>query len=335
MSKAIFLKAGGGYDNLFQDTLQPPKPSDGEVLVRVKANSLNYHDFAVVSGVWGPTEIRIPMADGAGVIEELGPNVSDFKTGDEVCSTFFPTWQSGPPKVQGFDTVPGDGVDGYARELATVSTNAITMAPKGWTSIESSTITTAGLTAWRSLFEDFKLSDEHTILIQGTGGVSIFALQLAKSVGAKVIATTSSDEKIERLKKMGADFCINYKKNTNWSKIVLDYTNGEGVDHIIEVGGPDTLSQSIEAIKVGGHISVIGILTGLEGSLNFVNALIKQVRLQGVLVGSREHQSNLISHINQNPFKPVIDKAFPLEQMADAFRYQESNKHFGKICLEI
>jgi len=154
-------------------------------------------------------------------------------------------------------------------------------------------------------------------------------------VGARVIATSSSDKKIARLTDLGADLCINYKKNADWSKIILDYTNGSGVDHVIEVGGPDTLSQSIDAVRVGGHISVIGILTGLEGNLNFVNALIKQVRLQGVLVGSRTHQQNMVKFIDQNQFQPIVDKVFAVEEMGSAFKYQETNQHFGKICLEI
>jgi NADPH:quinone reductase-like Zn-dependent oxidoreductase len=335
MSKAIFLKPGGGYDKIYTGKSEPAMPKEGEVVVRFKANSLNYHDFAVVSGMWGPTETRIPMADGSGIIEEVGPNVNDLKIGDSVCSTFFPGWLDGPPNVVGFSTVPGDGVDGYARELATLPSNSLTKSPQAWTSLEASTITTAGLTAWRSLFEDFQLSKEHTVLIQGTGGVSIYALQLAKLVGARVIATSSSDKKIERLTELGADLCINYKKNADWSKIVLDYTNGSGVDHVIEVGGPDTLSQSIDAVRVGGHISVIGILTGLEGNLNFVNALIKQVRLQGVLVGSKTHQQNMVKFIDQNQFQPIVDKVFAVEEMASAFKYQETNQHFGKICLEI
>jgi len=173
------------------------------------------------------------------------------------------------------------------------------------------------------------------LLIQGTGGVSIFALQFAKAVGAQVIATSSSDEKIEKLKSLGADYCINYKKDTKWSEQVLDFTRGFGVDHIIEVGGPGTLGESINAIKVGGHISVIGILTGIEGSLDFVNTLIKQVRLQGVLVGNRAQQQRMIEFINKKKIFPIIDRTFKLEEIVTAFKYQETNQHFGKICLKI
>ncbi|RML32306.1 Oxidoreductase, zinc-binding protein, partial [Pseudomonas syringae pv. maculicola] len=180
------------------------------------ANSLNYHDFAVVTGMWAPTEKRIPMADGAGVVTAVDEGVSEFKVGDSVVSTFFPEWISGEPLVEGFVTVPGDGVDGYAREQVTARATSFTRAPLGYSHAEASTLTTAGLTAWRALMVDDSLKAGDTVLVQGTGGVSIFALQFAKMVGATVIATSSSDEKLERLQAMGADHLINYRKDSNW-----------------------------------------------------------------------------------------------------------------------
>lgn len=335
MTRVIYLKAGGGYDSVFLGNEKVSDPKPDEVQVHLYANSLNYHDFAVVSGVWGPSEQRVPMADGAGEIIKVGSKVKDLKIGDHVCTTFFPNWLDGEPNVDGFQTVPGDGVDGYAREIVNIPPNALTKTPRNWTYEQASTLTTAGLTAWRALFEDFNLTEKHTILIQGTGGVSIFALQFARSVGAKVIATSSSDEKIQKLKSLGADYCINYKKHSKWSEGVLSYTKGRGVDHIIEVGGPETLSESINSVKVGGHISVIGILSGLQGDLNFVNALLKQVRLQGVLVGNRAQQLRMIEFINEKQIFPIIDRTFKLEEIVSAFKYQESNQHFGKICLKI
>ena len=335
MTRAIYLKAGGGYDNVFLGNQDIPDPMNDEVKIRLHASSLNYHDYAVVSGVWGPSEQRIPMADGAGEVIKVGGAVKDLKVGDRVCTTFFPSWLDGKPNVQGFETVPGDGIDGYARELVNLKTAALTLAPDQWTHEQSATLTTAGLTAWRALFEDYDLTEKHTVLIQGTGGVSIFALQFAKSIGAKVIATSSSDEKIKKLKTLGADYCINYKQNSKWSEEVLSYTKGQGVDHVIEVGGPETLGESINSVKVAGHISVIGILSGLQGNLDFVNALLKQVTLQGVLVGSRSQQERMITYINQVKFFPIIDRVFELEDIVSAFQYQETNQHFGKICLKI
>jgi len=212
--------------------------------------------------------------------------------------------------------------------------SSFTKAPKLWTHLESSTLTTAALTAWRALFEDVHITKSDTILIQGTGGVSIFALQFAKMIGAKVIATSSSDDKIKRLYELGADHCINYKKTSEWGAAVLDWTNGQGVDYVVDVGGPNTINHSLTACKVNGHISFIGILSGLDGKLDMINLLLKQIKIQGVLVGSRQHQLNMINAINQHQFKPVIDTVFPFESLIDAFKYQESNQHFGKICIQ-
>ncbi|WP_029147863.1 NAD(P)-dependent alcohol dehydrogenase [Methylophilus sp. 5] len=335
MSKAIIVQPGGGYQNVTIGSREAAAPKAGEITVRLHANSLNYHDFAVVSGMWGPTEPRIPMADGAGEVVAVGAGVSEFKVGDAVVSTFFPTWQSGVPHVEGFATVPGDGIDGYARELVTASVASFTLAPKGWGHLASSTLTTAALTAWRSLMADDHLKAGDTVLVQGTGGVSIFALQFAKLAGATVIATSSSDAKLEKLSALGADHVINYKSTPQWGTLAHEMSGGRGVDHIVEVGGPATLEQSMLAARVGGHISVIGILTGLAGDFPLVTALIKQLRLQGVLVGNREQQQAMVKAINANGMQPVVDKVFAVEEMVQAFQYQETNQHFGKICLQI
>jgi NADPH:quinone reductase-like Zn-dependent oxidoreductase len=260
--------------------------------------------------------------------------VTEFKVGDSVVSTFFPTWISGEPIVDGFSTVPGDGIDGYAREYVTTSLNAFTKAPKGWSHVEASTLTTAALTAWRALTGFNKVKAGDSVLLQGTGGVSIFALQFAKMMGAKVIATSSSDEKLARLKVMGADHVINYKTEANWGARAKVLNGGIGVDHVVDIGGGETLEQSLAAVRIGGQISLIGILSGQTCELNLVNAFIQQVRLQGVLVGSRTQQQEMIKAIEANQMKPVIDKIFSLDAIVDAFEYQESNRHFGKICLE-
>ncbi|WP_286978258.1 NAD(P)-dependent alcohol dehydrogenase [Pseudomonas sp.] len=334
-NKTIYVEAGGGYDKVVERDSEVRAPQAGEISVRLHANSLNYHDFAVVSGVWGPTEDRIPMADGAGVVTAVGAGVDEFKVGDNVVSTFFPQWVDGRPHVLGFTTVPGDGIDGYAREQVTASVNSFNLAPNGWSHAEAATLTTAGLTAWRSLMDDGALQPGDTVLIQGTGGVSIFALQFAKMAGATVIATSSSDEKLKRLSDLGADHVINYRKDPKWGETALKLTGGYGVDHVIDVGGPATLEQSMAAARVGGQISVIGILGGVTGNLAFVPALIKQLRLQGVLVGSRAQQQAMVRAINANGMHPIIDRHFPLSEIVEAFRYQESNQHFGKICLDI
>jgi NADPH:quinone reductase-like Zn-dependent oxidoreductase len=332
-SKAIYVQPGGGYDKVEVSTCEAPAPKAGEITVQLHASSLNYHDFAVVSGMWGPSERRIPMADGAGEVVAVGAGVSEFKVGDNVVSTFFPDWLDGQANVEGFGRVPGDGIDGYAREQVTAAATAFTLAPQGFSHAEAATLTTAGLTAWRTLMSDDHLKPGDTVLVQGTGGVSIFALQFAKLAGATVIATSSSDAKLERLKALGADHLINYKSTPAWGEKARELTGNRGVDHVIEVGGPATLEQSMIAARIGGHVSLIGILTGVAGQLPLVQALVRQIRLQGVLVGSRAQQQAMVRAIDANGLRPVVDKHFELEQIVEAFRYQESNRHFGKICL--
>lgn len=333
--KTIYVQPGGGYHNVTIGHSLAAVPRVGEITVRLFASSLNYHDFAVVSGMWGPSEPRIPMADGAGEVIAVGEDVSEFAVGDHVVSTFFPDWLSGEPMIEGFASVPGDGIDGYARETVTARATSFTHAPKAWSHAEAATLTTAGLTAWRSLMADGSLKPGDSVLVQGTGGVSIFALQFAKLAGATVIATSSSDEKLERLKSLGADHVINYRSTPNWGEKVRELTDGRGVDQVIEVGGPSTLEQSMLAARIGGHISVIGILTGVAGELGIITALTRQLRLQGVLVGSRAQQQDMIRAIDASDMRPIIDKHFALEDIVEAFRYQETNQHFGKICLDI
>ncbi len=332
-SKAIYVQPGGGYDKVEVGTCEATAPGVGEITVRLHASSLNYHDFAVVSGMWGPAERRIPMADGAGEVIAVGSGVSDFQVGDSVVSTFFPDWLDGEANVEGFARVPGDGLDGYARGHVTALATAFTRAPKGFSHAEAATLTTAGLTAWRALMSDDHLKPGDTVLVQGTGGVSIFVLQFAKLAGASVIATSSSDAKLERLKALGADHVINYTRTPAWGEKVRELTDNRGVDHVIEVGGPATLEQSMIAARIGGHVSLIGILTGVAAQLPLVQALVRQIRLQGVLVGSRAQQQAMVRAIEANGLRPVVDKHFELEHIVDAFRYQESNRHFGKICL--
>jgi NADPH:quinone reductase-like Zn-dependent oxidoreductase len=306
----------------------------GEIRVRIHASSLNYHDYGVAKR-GGPKHVgRILMADGAGVVEVVGEGVTEFKVGDHVVSTFFPTWLEGQPTESDFSTVPGDGVDGYACEVVVRPTSWFTHAPKGFSHAEASTLTTAGLTAWRSLVGDGLLKAGDTVLTLGTGGVSIFALQIAKAMGAIVVVTSSSDEKLARAKALGADHTINYKSDPEWARTVQTWSNGRGVDHVIELGGPGTLPQSIAATRVGGQISLIGTLTGAGGQVPTAALMIRQIRLQGLIVGSRLQQQQMVRGLDATAVRPVIDRRFPLEGLADAFRYQESREHFGKICIE-
>lgn len=274
------------------------------------------------------------MADGAGAVEEVGAAVTDFSVGQHVVSTFFPTWLDGEPTEGDFSTVPGDGVDGYAREVVVRPATWFTHAPDGFSFAEAATLTTAGLTAWRALIGDGHLKAGDTVLVLGTGGVSMFALQFAKAMGARVVVTSSSDEKLARARQLGADHTINYRSVSDWGDAVTHWSGGVGVDHVIELGGPGTLAQSIRAARVGGHISLIGTVTGYAGQLPTAAMMIKQIRLQGLIVGSRRQQQQMIRGLAATGLRPVIDRTFPLEELTAAFRYQESGRHFGKICVE-
>ncbi len=333
--RVIQLSKPGGLDQLqLVERDAPGAPGPGEIRVRIRASSLNFHDYGVVSGRMPTEDGRIPMSDGAGTVEAVGDGVSAFTVGDHVVSTFFPLWLDGEPPVADFKTTPGDGVDGYAREEVVRPATWFTHAPKGFSHAEAATLTTAGLTTWRALVVDGGIKAGDTVLVLGTGGVSIFALQFARLMGARVIATSSSDEKLKRLREMGADHTINYKRDENWGQTVLDLTEGRGVDHVIEVGGPGTLPQSITACRIGGHIALIGVLTGRAGEVPTAALMAKHQRLQGLIVGSRRHQMDMVRAIDAIGLKPVIDRSFALEDIADAFRHEESGAHFGKICLE-
>ena len=333
--KSITLSSPGGLERLkLNNSAEPGAPGPGQIRVRIHACSLNYHDYAVVVGAIPTEDQRIPMADGAGVVEAIGGGVSEFEVGDHVVSTFFPEWLTGPAPIDHFSTTPGDGQDGYAREQVVRPANWFTQAPKGYTHAEAATLTTAGLTAWRALVVNGGLKAGDTVLTLGTGGVSVFALQFAKLMGARIISTSSSDEKLERLTALGADHTINYKTTPAWGARVQELTDGVGVDHVIEVGGPGTVPESIDAVRIGGHIALIGVLTGRAGDIPTAKLMAKQARLQGLIVGSRAHQQEMIRAIEVSGMHPVLDRSFALEEIAEAFRHEESGKHFGKICLE-
>ena len=334
--KTISLKSPGGLDQLKLQEIEPPgEPGPGEIKVRVRASSLNFHDYAVVAGLIPTEDGRIPMSDGAGTVEAVGEGVTEFAPGDSVVSTFFPHWLTGPANIGNFVTTPGDGIDGYAREQVIRPSHYFTRAPSGYSHAEAATLTTAGLTAWRMLVVDGGVKAGDWVLTLGTGGVSIFALQFARMMGARVIATSSSDAKLKRLRELGATHTINYKAEPDWGKKVKTLTDGRGVDHVIEVGGPGTLPQSIEAVKLGGHIALVGVLTGRSGEIPTAKLMAKQARLQGIIVGSREHQLDMIRAIEANNMHPVIDRHFALNELSEAFRHQEAGRHFGKICLDL
>jgi NADPH:quinone reductase-like Zn-dependent oxidoreductase len=334
--RALRLAAPGGLENLVvTEMADPGAPGPGEIRVRIHASSLNYHDLGVVSGRSRAADGRIPMSDGAGVVEAVGEGVREFAPGDAVVSCFFPHWLDGEPAIADFSQTPGDGIDGYAREVVVTPATHFTRAPRDYSHLEAATLTTAGLTAWRALVVNGGLKAGDVVLALGAGGVSIFALQIAKAMGATCIITSSSDEKLARARGLGADFIINYRETESWAKAALEFTEGRGVDHVVEVGGAGTLPQSIEACRIGGHISLIGVLTGRSGEIPTSSLMRRQQRLHGLIVGNRKHQQEFVRALEATGIRPIIDRAFPLEQTADAFRYEMSGKHFGKIGLEI
>jgi NADPH:quinone reductase-like Zn-dependent oxidoreductase len=333
---AVRVGNPAGLDNLLAGPLDDPgAPGPGEIRVRLAASSLNYHDYAVVMGMIPSAPGRIPMSDGAGTVEAVGKEVTAFKPGDAVVSLFFPEWDDGAVSGNGFTRVPGDGVDGYARSVVVTPASWFTRAPAGYNHAEAATLTCAGLTAWRALFCDNAIKPGDTVLVQGSGGVSVFALQFAKAAGARVIATSSSGEKLERLRELGADETINYKKVAAWGAKALELTGGGGVDCVVEIGGSGTLDQSMIATRVGGHVALIGVLAGYAGPVSTVTLMAKNLRVQGLTVGSRAQQLAMIAGIEANGIKPVISDRFPLERLGDAFRHQESGQHFGKIVVDI
>jgi NADPH:quinone reductase-like Zn-dependent oxidoreductase len=335
--RAIVLKDGIGIDHLHLETRDVPKAGPGEIVVRLKAASLNYRDLATVSGFGrtGPGAPVVPLSDGAGEVVEVGAGVTRVKAGDFVCPLFFQTWLAGGPTLAGLSAPLGSPLDGCAQDYIKLSAEGVAKAPRNYTAEEAATLPCAALTAWRALVVEGNIKPGDTVLAQGTGGVSIFALQFAKAAGARVIITSSSDEKLERARALGADATINYKKTPDWAKEARKLSSGLGVDHVVEVGGADTLPQSFMAARIGGHIAVIGLLSGLVKDVNVAAIFSQNLKISGITVGSRAHFEDMVRAIEQSDIHPVIDKRYPLEEARAAFTTMQGASHFGKIVLNI
>jgi NADPH:quinone reductase-like Zn-dependent oxidoreductase len=331
--KVAAVRAPGGLDRIAIEERQAPVARTGEILMRVRASSLNFHDFAVVGGMIRVADGRIPMSDGAGEVVSAGDGVTAWSAGDHVLSTFFPNWASGGPTLARLSGVPGDHADGFAAEYVALPATAVTRVPKGWSFAEAATLPCAALTAWRALIVEARIKPGDVVLTQGTGGVSIFAVQFAKAAGATVIATSSSPEKLEHLRSLGADHLINYREDPNWGASAAALCGG--VHAVVEIGGAGAMGQSIHACRIGGHISLIGVLAGVSGEIPTALAMTKNVTIKGVTVGSIEDQSNMIAAIEVAGLRPVIDSTYPLDDISRAFAHQISQKHIGKICLAI
>ena len=326
-----------GLENLVLTDRDEPRPDPHEVVVRFHAVSLNYRDVMFCKGVYKPDARfpAVPLSDGAGEVVAVGENVSRWKIGDRVCPIFMQGWWEGaltPRKAR--TSLGGGDVDGVLRECAAFNENGLVQIPEHLTYEEASTLPCAAVTAWHALVDFGKLKAGATVLTLGTGGVSTFAVQFAKLHGARVIATSSSDEKISRVLGLGADESINYKRTPDWDKEVFRLTDKAGVDHVVEVGGAGTLPKSLNAVRTEGKISVIGVLAGGSG-LDPVRLLMKSVCLQGIFVGSRQMFEDMNRAIALSGLRPVIDRTFPFERVREALEYMESGSHFGKIVLTI
>lgn len=326
-----------GIDKLALVERDTPEPGPNEVLVRMRAASLNYRDMMVVSGTYNPRMKlpAIPFSDGAGEVVAVGDAVSKWKIGDRVCSTVIPGWIDGEPSAEKSKTaIAAGGADGILREYAVFNEEAIVGVPEHLSFDEAATLPCAAVTAWNALVVSGKIKAGDTVLTLGTGGVSIFALQIAKHFGARVISTSSSIEKLETVRQLGADEAINYREREDWDKAVLELTDGRGVDHVVEVGGTGTLTKSVKSVRVGGHIALIGALD-MAGEFNPVPIFMKGIRVQGIFIGSREMFEGLNAMMAASKIKPVVDRVFDFSEACEALKFMESGSHCGKIVIKI
>jgi NADPH:quinone reductase-like Zn-dependent oxidoreductase len=324
-----------GLDAFTVQDVDIPKPGPHDVLVRVRANSINFRDLRVAQGLYDPRMPlpRVPLSDGAGEVTEIGSGVTRFQTGDRVAAIFMQTWINGLPAERYMASALGGAIDGMLSEYVVLPEEGLVRIPEHLSFEQAATLPCAAVTAWNALFHESRIKPGETVLAQGTGGVSLFALQFARMAGARVIATSSSDEKLARVSELGAHGTLNYKDTPDWSRSVKQLTGGKGVDHIVEVGGAGTFTQSMRAIRVGGHIDVIGVLSGVSAEIPMAMILQKSIQVHGIYVGSREMFEGMNRAIELHHLKPVIDQVFPAAEIGKALEYMESGRHFGKIVL--
>jgi len=336
--RALKVEAPWGIDTIQVVEAPDPAPGPGEVLVRMRAVSLNYRDMLMVAGMYGRAPSGAgaitPFSDGCGIVEAVGPGVTRVQPGDRVATMFFQRWISGPPNLDKLSSSLGSPIPGAGRELAVFSQEGLSKVPDFLTDQQVATLPCAALTAWRALFEDGDLRPGDMVVLQGTGGVSIFGLQFAHAAGLRTLITSSSDEKLERAKGLGADHRVNYRQTPEWSGPVREATAGVGADLIIEVGGGGTIEQSMKAIRIGGHVAIVGVVGGLGGPFNTAGLIANSARVQGLSVGSRDMFEAMCRFIELKKIAPVVDKVFAWTDVAAAFKAMQGGEHFGKIVLE-
>ena len=330
------IQSALGIDALTVTERDEPTPAPNQVIVRVRAVSLNYRDLSAVKGKTPNLSLPlVPMSDGAGEIVAIGAEVSRVKVGDRVAGIFMQSFLDGELIEEYRASALGGALDGMFAEYVALDEQGVVQIPAHLSFEEAACLPCAGVTAWNALVTVGSIKSGDTVLVLGTGGVSLFALQFALAAGARVIATSSSDEKLERMRKLGASEGVNYRTTPEWGERVRELTDGRGVDHVVEVGGAGTLNQSLKAVRASGLVSLIGVLTGGSAEINTANILAQNIRVQGIYVGSRRMFKEMNRAIEINKIKPVIDRVFEFEEAQVAFRYMEAGAHFGKIVVRV
>ncbi len=329
-----------GLENLRLTEVEPSAPGPGEVAVDVRAFSLNYRDLLVIQGTYNPklSLPATPVSDGAGVVAAVGEGVTRVNKDDRVMTQFVADWVDGPFEKRYVGSTLGVPGPGLAAERVILPERAVVPIPKDYDFAQASTLPIAALTAWSVLVTEGGLESEgpsQTVLTLGTGGVSIFAVQLGKALGARVIITSSSDEKLARARELGCDHTINYRENPRWDKTVLELTEGRGADIVVETAGIETMTNSMKAAAAGGVVGVLGGVTGLSGNIIIAPLVMKRLRVTGILVDSRAQFEKLVKFLETHRIEPVIDRRFAFEELPEALRYMQTGSHFGKIVVEV
>ena len=332
-----YTTLGDGIDNMRLVELPVPEPKAGEILVRVRAASLNFRDLLVVRGVtgWKPDSPRVPVSDGAGEVTAVGGRVSRWKVGDRVPGVFLPKWLDGELSAEKYvSPLGGAAADGVLAEYVVFDEQAVVRSPENLSDAEAATLPVAALTAWHAVARRSQVRRDETALIQGTGGVSLFAAQFVSELGGQPVVISSSDEKLERARGLGASAMINYRKFPAWDERVIELTGGRGVDHVIEVVGGENLNRSLNVVRISGTISFIGLMGGLSAPVNTYQFVTKNVRIHGIETGSREMFEDMNRFIESRGLKPVIDSTFTFDEIRAALTNLEGGRHFGKIVVE-
>ena len=334
--KAWTVDGGFGLDRLALSDRPVPDPGPGQIQLRMRAASLNFRDLLMIRGHYNPRQPLplVPCSDGVGEVTAVGPGVSRFKVGDRACPIFAGAWLGGAPDASAGRSTLGGPIDGVLQERMVVSEDAAVHPPTHLSDAEAATLPCAAVTAWRALVTEGGIQAGDTVLTLGTGGVSLFALQIARMLGARVVVTSSSDQKLQRARTLGADHGINYRSDPKWGRTVAQWTRGRGVDLVMELGGAGTLNESLRAVRIGGTIALIGVLAGASGEVPLTRILMRGVRVQGVFVGNRQDFEALNRALETHPdVRPQVDRVFAFDEAPEALAYLSEGVHMGKVVI--